>query len=343
MSKSNKESRVATEREKKNFELTFLVSLRDSEKINSICKEIEGFLSSRGGEILEVEKEDNEEFKGGKGKIWVEKRKMAYSIKKERACYFITLWLNLNTANLEDFKRFLKLQNKIMRFMLVSQENIFAMVPSRNALLIENIDDLPKKETGGFARREEKKFTPFVKKTEIERVEPIKEEAVKEVVASETEDAKIEEVEMVSEPVVEAVEEEISLSSPEVEEEGEKEAVVEEESVNKETESEEMTVPEVSLEAESVIEEKLAEEPSEEEVSKELEKMASTEETSQVEEEKVSSDESMAVEEPAFAKATAVEGKKDEEGKEKPSKQQKKITLEELDSRLDDILNEDIL
>ena len=339
MSKANKVNTEKIVRERKLFEITFLLSLGRGNRLFDLTKEIESFIVEKGGEVLEVEKKETEEFKGGKGKFWSERRKMAYAINKEKACYYTTFWFNLETSFIADLKRFLKLKSEITRFMLISQSEIFALSPSRKAVLAsEIISGAPREEK---VHLEEKKVEPI--STEVPKMEKIEEIKAEPIV---TEKVAVEE-----EP---AVKPEIELSSPEISEE-----VILEPEMEGEKE-EEMPVLEAEVEEEKVEEAPVAEKEEIEtekifDIEKELEIPEIKEETSSAEPETVEDSEEEPTEEvtaPPEEKTEETEEMEDKEAEEfrkekkkaeDKSDKQRKITLEELDSKLDDILNDDII
>jgi len=251
--------------EKKGFrmyELNCLVGLGHTDRIGEIGKKIEAWIEKKKGEIAEIEKSDTPEAKGGKSRIWIEKKRLAYPVRKDNFGYFLYSWLWLNPADVNDLKRFLKLEKEIERSFILERDNASAPAPLKDAVPLDNAAQLEEK-------RPERKA--FYERRPVEPIRP----AVPRPRAV---------IEAVPEPQPEVKPEEKLEMKPEEK----KEPVVEEEKV----------------------------------VAKPKKKPVKEETKKEVKEEKE---------------------EKPEVKKEEKAAKQKKITLEELDQRLDDILNEDIL
>lgn len=261
------------------YELNCLVGLRSSERIAELAKKIEDWVEKKKGELVEVEKVESPESKGGKAGFWVERKRLAYPIKKDKAGYYINSWIKLDPAEVKDLKRFLKLEKDVVRFAILADKNIANPHPNRDAVTLDEIGQL-------VSQTQPRKYAP-------------REETPRPAPAEIKEEKKEPEVIKVEEPVIEKEQEEV-VEKP-------KKAKIE-----KKAEDVKPEVKEEKVEPE-IIEEK-------------EEKEEITKEASQKEE------------------VVAEKEEKDskEEKKEKAAKR-KKITLEELDQRLDDILNEDIL
>jgi len=269
------------------YELNYLVELRHAEKIKEIARKIEGWIEKKKGELVETEKKETAEVKGGKSKIWIEKKRLAYPVRKGNSGYFLNSRLWLKPADVNDLKRFLRLEKEIARSFILTGENAAAPAPLRNAVPLSNMEQL--EERGTEARRTEERAPLPAPRP---KVEP---EVRKELLA------------------------ELETPAPSEEKVPEKPLKVEEKEVAAPREAEK---PEAKPKKEPA--EKKVKPTIEKEVPAEAEKPEKTERAGKAEEEKPAPD-------------TA-----SKEKEEKASKH-KKITLEELDQRLDDILNEDIL
>jgi ribosomal protein S6 len=258
------------------YELNCLINLRHAEKIKEIAKNIETWVEKKKGELVEIEKKETEEAKGGKGQIWIEKKRFAYPVNKDNSGYYLNSRLLLKPADVKDLKRFLKLEKEIVRFFILTGENAPAPAPLRNAVALENMNQLEEVRPERKAPVEKKFPEPFrmERKIEVEKKPVI--EVEKELLVDLETPALIEEII----PEVPKKEGPVEVKEPEAPKEVKK------------TEIEPATKPQKKK-----VEEK-------------------TKEESKPEPEAV---------------------------KEEKSAKHKKITLEELDKRLDDILNEDIL
>lgn len=292
------------------YELNCLIGLSNGDGIKELAEKIENWIEKKKGELVEVERPETPEKKSSKGQIWVEKRRLAYPVNKDKAGFYLNIWTKLNPSDIKEFKRFLKLEKEIIRFAILADKNIAYPHPNREAVIIDEIGQLAVQQapTKHPERREVVQSKPVDIKEEKKenqiKPEPVKPETVKE--------EKIVEVEEKTE-LVEQVEE-----NPEETKEKPKETEEKQEEIEEKPEKEAGTI-----EAESEIQEEKVE--LKEEVNVEI-KEASTVEKS----------------EEGVLEAKK-EDKKEEEGKKDKSGKHKKITLEELDKRLDDILNEDIL
>jgi len=232
------------------YELNCLIGLRHTDKLKEIARKIEAWVEKKKGEMAEIEKKETEEAKGGKSRIWIEKKRLAYPVQRDNFGYYLTSLVWLKPEELNDLKRFLKLEKEIVRFFILVRENASAPAPLRDAVTLSNAAQLEE--------RKPERRAPY-ERYERKTVEPVR-------------------------PVV------VPQPKPKVE-----------------IKPEVVIVPEPETKAKPEPEEKPAGRPKKKAVAK-----------------------------------GAKEETKPEAKKEKAAKH-KKITLEELDQRLDDILNEDIL
>jgi len=280
------------------YGINCLVALHESERVLALVKKMEDWVEKRKGEVIQLGKKQTVKNNGDESKVWVEKKRLAYPVKKERAGYYLNSWIKLNPADLDDFRRFLKLEREIIRFAVLAESRTVGEIrPVEESVTLSEINQLALQQfpsrrydlRGRDLRtnRTNKKMMPWETKRDAKEVTIVKEEG-KEAEAEKIKDKKAEtKIELKTEEQV---------KSPK-------------------------------------------EEPSEKEVFKKLSK---EEKKPEEKKEKVSEEK----EKPEKAgKNEETERKPEEEEKEGKGKsaKHKKISLEDLDQRLDDILNEDIL
>jgi len=124
------------------YELNYLVSLRESDKITEIAKKINDFITKQKGELIDVFKKDNDEKTGGESNVWVEKKRLAYPIKNAKGGYYLNSWFKLEPTNLTDLRQFLKLENEIMRFEILAEINVAFTEPTKDSVSLAEIDKL---------------------------------------------------------------------------------------------------------------------------------------------------------------------------------------------------------
>jgi|GEM_PF-982692 len=292
------------------YEVNYLVGLREKERVLALVKKVEDWVERKEGEIIQVEKEKIAEKEGRKSKTWVEKRRLAYPIKKERAGYYLNSWIKIPPAGIDDFKRFLRLEKEIIRFAVLAESRIAENIqPVGEAVTLDEIDQLSLQQYSprGEAARTERKTEP----REIRR------EVRKEVVYQDAMGKKEEKEEAGKRKEPDKISEKIEK--------------------DKKIEAKEIKKEKVTAESELKFEKSVK--PREE-----LKKAA--EETLELgKEREEGGEEPQGREESEVEDAEGqdeLEKEPDEGKKEKPAKH-KKISLEDLDKRLDDILNEDIL
>ncbi len=304
------------EKKIKNYELNCLFALGEGQKIIAISQKISDWVSKNEGKMIEMQKED-EERKTFKGYFWIEKKYFAYPIKKNKAGFYLYSFFNVDSEKVKELSRILKLENGVLRFMIT---DISSDEPRLTA---------EAKEINSFTElagiQEKVASDKEVSSPEVVEIEETKVGEIK------TEEAELEAVEKVEETkeVEEAVEIEKIEETKEEEEAEEskvvKEAVIEEKTEPLETESPEAEVVEnTDLNSEKV---ELVEEIKED-TKPEEEKTEEKVEDSDVLNTPVKEEE-VKTEEP--------------EARKKKESKQKKISLDDLDKRLDDILNEEIL
>lgn len=269
------------------YELNCLIGLRSSDQVPELAKKITNWIEKKKGELIVVEKEETPESKGGKSDVWVEKKRLAYAIQKDKAGYYLISWLKLDPSDIDEFRRFLKLEKEIIRYTILAEDKISSQRPNRDAVILNEISQLvsqPPSTKPPVSREIVTDKAPVAPKFAAEKEgKEIEEPKIAPETKVELTAVKIEEKEVIKDKVV------LAESKPEeAPEERKKEVAIDKEKIKKEK----------PIKKEEKIEEK-----SEEKVKESEEKI---------------------------------------ETKEKTAKH-KKITLEELDKRLDDILNEDIL
>jgi len=93
------------------YELMVIIKPLLPEDIKSkVLKNMEEFLSKNSGKI---EKTD----------IWG-KRHLAYKIKGHEEGYYIVMNLELDASKVKDFEKYLKLQNDILRYLLIREDKL---------------------------------------------------------------------------------------------------------------------------------------------------------------------------------------------------------------------------
>ena len=225
--------------------------------------------------MAEIEKSETEEAKGGKSRIWIEKKRLAYPIQKDGFGYYLNSWIWLKPEEINDLKRFLKLEKEIVRFFILTRANASVPAPLRDAVALDKAEQLEE-------RKPERK--PHYERKMVEPVRPA-------VVPKPKAEVKVEPT-----PVV------LPVAKPKEKKVLPVEEIIEKEPIAPEPE-EEPKKEESATKPKKKAVEKEAKPEAQQEIEKEVEKKEQEE------------------------KATKL----------------KKITLEELDQRLDDILNEDIL
>lgn len=272
-------------KKKKSYELNCIFALSDGQKIANICDKISDWVNKNGGEVISLEKTD-EEGKASKGSFWVEKKYFAYSIKKNKAGFYLSVFFDADPSDVKDLSRMLKLEASVVRFMVTD-------VGGAGRKLSSGAKELSQVKEAASVDAE-RAATPI----ETAPVEAPKAEVIEDIEKVEAE--------------VEKEEEEVVLVEEKVEE-GPKEA--------------ETAVEEVIEERVEPEEEVLEETPAEIEEPVEQEKIEESEEEKAVQVEEVK---------------PKKEKEEKDESKKKDAKKNK-ISLDDLDKRLDDILNEEIL
>ncbi len=299
------------QKKKKSYELNCLFALSDGQKIQTIKQKIVEWTKKNEGEMITLEKTD-ENGKVVKGSFWVEKKYFAYPIRKNKAGFYLYTFFAVDPARIDDLSRMLKLESGVVRFMITDSQNVAKMIPV-GAGEIDSIEELSSREKGEVEKIEknQEKEINAEKKTIEENEAEVKNsveespEIKKEIIIAE----EIEETPEKPEPIVEKKEEEDSK------EEIDEIAELKKEEGPDKIEKNNNTV---------VVEEK-----EESTTQKEAEAESETE-----------------IEKPAKEVKKESEGeieKSDEKTDKKKDSKQKKISLDDLDRRLDDILNEEIL
>jgi len=281
--------------DKRLYEINYLLALKSREKVAEIASKIREYIEKKKGELIEVEKEESPESRGGKSFVWVDQKRLAYPIGNDKAGYYLVSWFKMGPAEIEGIKRFLKLDKDIVRYEILVDRNIARQKPTRESVRIEDMDKLSQEPAGRMLPpkpRIEKIYEKAVvekevkveKETIAEKAPEEKKEAPKTVVKAKK--APLETAQELAKPVAVEEKEVTAIETPEVEKK-----IVEKPVLEKE-----VALPEIELEPEK---------PKESEKPVEKEKVA--------------------------------------EKKDEKLKKPKKISLEDLDKRLDDILNEEIL
>jgi ribosomal protein S6 len=292
-----------TDFDKRLYELNYLVPLRDSAKIAEIAKKINDFVEKQAGVLIETEKADTPEATGGKSTVWVEKKRLAYPIRNDKGGYYLNSWFKIEPACLDDLRRFLKLEKEIIRYEILTETNIASAKPTKESVKLVDIDKLAAKSFD----------SPSDSRPRYQE-KPRKEVLKPEVTAG-----------------MDEIIQKVPEKTPEV---MERPSIVKAETPKAPVEVKEVKamVPKVKPEKPKKEISKAAKE--EESKAKEAAVIPEIE----ISEEKVEikPQEEQKAPEPA-------ETEKKDDGKAEKLKKPKKISLEDLDKRLDDILNEEIL
>jgi len=280
------------------YELNCLVGLSSSEQVSDLAKKIVGWIENKKGELIEVEKKETPESKGGKSEVWIEKKRLAYPIGNDKAGYYINSWLKLDPSEVDNFRRFLKLEKEVIRYAILAEDKISGPRLNRDAVELSQI--------GQLASQQPSSKPPIGK--------------------SETRD------EIPAVPVLE-------VNKEKLESKIEKKEV----KIAPETKAEPVAEIEKEVVEEKIVQEEIKPEEQQSEVSKQArhgdDAMVQNDKKEEIKEEKPVEIKEEIKEKPA----EKAEDSKEKVEKEEKTAKRKKITLEELDKRLDDILNEDIL
>ncbi len=93
----------------KYYEFTYLVSSETSESdLREIREQIIGFLQETGGLLNEIKS--------------VSKNVLGYPIKGKKVVFMNTLNFCLNPEKIKDFEKIIKLNNKILRYLIISSQ-----------------------------------------------------------------------------------------------------------------------------------------------------------------------------------------------------------------------------
>lgn len=313
-----------TDSDKRLYELNYLVPLRDSDKIAEIAKKISDYIEKRAGALVETEKEDTPEAKGGKSAVWVEKKRLAYPIKNDKGGFYLNSWFKIEPAHLDDLRRFLKLEKEIIRYEILTETNITSTKPTKESVKLANVDALASK---NFESPNESK--PRYQERPVE-VTP-KEKIIVEKSTFAEAMARLAEADGEAQADKVEVAEKAPEIAPQITEKPEKiiaeaaESTLEGDEIEKEIPKTMPDKPKKTLKQKHKIKEQEV---------KETAAMPEIEITPEEEIEKLS-------EEKESPEISEIEEK--EEKKNDKLKKPKKISLEDLDKRLDDILNEEIL
>ncbi len=106
-----------------NYEVNCLISLRNEGKIEELTKKMQDWIEKRGGSLLNLKKANSEEKADQETSFWVEKRKLAYPIKKDYFGCYLIFWFKLETAKVVDFKKFLSLERDLLRSQVFCAED----------------------------------------------------------------------------------------------------------------------------------------------------------------------------------------------------------------------------
>ena len=115
------------------YEICYLVGESNEANLEKIKEEVEGIISQEGGKILPAEK--------------IEKRKMAYKIKKEIRGIYVARRFEMekneddvveNVNAIDDITKKLNLKNEVLRFMIIKADELPSLVKKEEGQVEEN-------------------------------------------------------------------------------------------------------------------------------------------------------------------------------------------------------------
>lgn len=124
------------------YQLNCLIGQGKEAKVIDLAKKLDAWIEKKKGEILEIEKKIKNEEKGGKSEFWVEKRRLAYPVKKERYGYFLNVWFALSPEQVDDLKHFLKLEQDLIRFQIIGEKKRENAAPAFQSVSLSEISQL---------------------------------------------------------------------------------------------------------------------------------------------------------------------------------------------------------
>lgn len=103
---------------KREYEISFLLTPDIAEdKLDFEAEEIKKFIAGNGGKDVQLNSLKN--------------KRLAYPVKKQNQAYLGIVYFNIDPGKLDDIKRALNLNAKILRFLILNDEN----KPARSAIL----------------------------------------------------------------------------------------------------------------------------------------------------------------------------------------------------------------
>jgi small subunit ribosomal protein S6 len=93
---------------KKEYEMSYLLSAEiPEEKLDSEAAELKSVIIKNGAEVTQIDP--------------LEKRRLAYPIKKQNQAYFGIVYFNIDKDELDKIKKALTLQKKVLRFLILNK------------------------------------------------------------------------------------------------------------------------------------------------------------------------------------------------------------------------------
>jgi len=155
------------------YELNILFSLPQEDRIPKVAERLREWIST-DGELLETEKKTEEGSQ--KGFFWVEKRRFAYPIEKEKVGFYLNVWFKYPKDKVNTLLKSIKLEKGVLRYGVIGEKDIVTYGPLKYARVVKE---------EGKAVEELKEPKPVVKKEvkekKVEKKEKPKEEVKKEV------------------------------------------------------------------------------------------------------------------------------------------------------------------
>jgi ribosomal protein S6 len=152
------------------YQINCLVGQGEETRVIDLAKKIEVWLEKKKGAVLEVEKKVGDEDNKSKSAFWVEKRALAYPIKKVRYGYYLNAWFSLLPEYIDGLKDYLGLEQDLIRFQILGEKGAKKTAPAYQALALTEIGkvELSSDRRRDFFReerkpRQDKKIEKFVR------------------------------------------------------------------------------------------------------------------------------------------------------------------------------------
>lgn len=147
---------METETQTRKYEITYLITPQlNEEGILGVVKKIKTYIENQDGKIQK--------------EVGVKKQKLAYPIKKSRDAYISTLNFELSPEKLEELNKGLKLEEKLLRYLVIIQPPFKAPAVKRKPRK-EVLPPLPPKPVEEKAEKKPEEL-PLKKEIKIEELD----------------------------------------------------------------------------------------------------------------------------------------------------------------------------